>query len=83
MVDDVVSDFLGFGVERHDGLLEDVHLFFDVDLLFLHLIGLILGLRDGALEHHVLFVESFALVLDLLHSLLQEFFVGLHLLELV
>jgi hypothetical protein len=82
MVDDIISDFLSLGVERHDGLLKDVHLLFDVGLLGVHSGGFILGLSDGVLEHHELLVESLSLILDFELSLFQEIFVTLHFLEL-
>jgi len=37
VIDDVVSDFLGLGMEAHNTLLEDVHLLLDVSLFLIHL----------------------------------------------
>ena len=59
MIDDVVSDFLSFGVKTHDTFLEDVHFLLNVGFLDVHAAGFILCLSDGGLEHHELFIESF------------------------
>ena len=82
MVDNIISDFLSLGVERHDGLLKDVHLLFDVGFFDVHSAGFILGLSDGVLEHHELLVESLSFILNFELSLFQKIFVILHFLEL-
>lgn len=83
MVKNVVSDFLSFGVERHDGFLEDVHLFFDARLLSVHSSRFILSLRNRVLEHHELLLKSLTLIFNFLLSLLEELLITLHFLKLV
>jgi hypothetical protein len=81
VVNDVISDFFGLGMEGHDRFLENVLLLLDISLLQVHLLGLILRLGDGVLEHHELFSESFGLIFYVLRSLIQEVLIGLHFLE--
>jgi hypothetical protein len=81
MVDNVISDLFGFGVERHNRLFENTSLLFNVGFFFVHLSGFALGLSDRVLEHHELFIESSGLVLNVHGSLIKEVLVGLHLLK--
>ena len=81
MVNDVISDFLSLGMKGHDGFLENVFLLFNIGLLQVHLLGLVLSLCDGVLEHHELLAESLGLILNVLRTLIQEVLIGLHLLE--
>ena len=82
VVDDVISNFFGFGVKGHDGLLEDVHLFFNISLFDIHSLRFVLGLSDRVLKHHELLVESLSLIFDLELSLLKEILITFHFLEL-
>ena len=46
MVDDVISDLLGFGVEGHDRLLQHLHFLLNVSLLGVHSCGFTFGALD-------------------------------------
>lgn len=83
VVDDVIADFLDLGVQRHDGLLKNMHLLLDVGLFDVHSLALIFSLSDRGLEHVQLLHEPFPFILDLLSPLLKELLVSFHLFELL
>lgn len=68
MVDDIISDLLGLGVERHDGLLKNIHFLLNVGFLSVHPGGFRLCTLDRGLEHHELLVESLSFIFDFLLS---------------
>ena len=72
MVDNIVSDGFGLGVELHDGLLEDVLLVEHVLLLGVHPRALSLSLRQRILKHDLLLIQSLLLSHVFCHTFLQE-----------
>jgi len=70
VVNNVISDFLCFRMKRHYWFFQNISLLFNIVLLWVHLISLVLSLRDRVLEHHELFTKSFSLILDVLRSLI-------------
>jgi hypothetical protein len=73
MVNDVVANVLGLGVQLHNRLFQDRHLFVHTRLLCVHALGLGLGLCKGVLEHHELLVEALLFSFYFVLLLLKEF----------
>ena len=83
MVEYVVSDVLGLGVQLHDRFLQHLHLFVHVGLLDVHARRLSLRGVERGLQHDVLLVQALLLVFDVFAALLQELLLRLALLQLV
>lgn len=82
MIDDIITDGLGFGVKLHDGLLEDLHLLIDVGFFNIHALRLFFSGLQRGFEHHVLFLKSLLIRLNFISALFQEILLALTLLEL-
>lgn len=77
VVDDVVSDGLGLGVQLHHALLKDSHLLLHIGALHIHAGALLFGRLQGGLEHNILLLKSLLVRLDFVSACFQEVLLAL------